>query len=498
MSCLRQKRRSCAGLFSPSVWLLLVIVAAVLCAAPFSARALASEVSLDLATSTDAPSSHNNATSESAFVVFGYLPEYRQLRFDYEAFFKAGLTHLIFFSAEVDPTSLQLIHVEDRLPSMDKWRTIRTLADKYDVKLMLCIGGGGRSAGFPLLVHDVVGRRRFISQVQRVVQQRELDGVDFNWEYPDSMTEWLSFGQFLAELRPALRHTAAGAAAVRHRRDIVRSALITMALHPHPSVANVLRSSRVLPSLDYLHWMAYDHIVPGEGHSSVAYATAVLQDDMIGSLDDAVHNARLAQLREGSKTRSTAAESAAAANTTVARKPNEVDHRRKLCLGIPFYGRHREDRRLPPESYEHLWQFIKQWARKRQPTWQEGGPELRAMSNYAGYDYNGYDDVKRKMRLARSAGVAGIMIWELGQDVPPGTSPMSLMTAIHEQLAAWQKRKATGKDETWNASVSQAGVTHRKEEATQLPRTSTTPRRPVVQQAGRQAAKEDATLDGDL
>ena len=35
--------------------------------------------------------------------VFGYLPEYRQSNFDYAGYFSKGLTHLIFFSLQVNP-----------------------------------------------------------------------------------------------------------------------------------------------------------------------------------------------------------------------------------------------------------------------------------------------------------------------------------------------------------------------------------------------------------
>ena len=35
--------------------------------------------------------------------VFGYLPEYRQANFDYAGYFSKGLTHLIFFSLQVNP-----------------------------------------------------------------------------------------------------------------------------------------------------------------------------------------------------------------------------------------------------------------------------------------------------------------------------------------------------------------------------------------------------------
>ncbi|KPI87927.1 Chitinase [Leptomonas seymouri] len=472
--------------------LALVLTVGVCCAHPLFAEALHTAQSSATTAATDVDSARSNTVSSTPpFAVFGYLPEYRQLRFDYEAVFRCGLTHLIFFSSEVDPTSLQLTHVDDRLPSREKWKAIRELANTYGVKLLMCIGGGGRSAGFPRLVADVLARRRFINEVSRVLQDRELDGVDFNWEYPSSMTEWLSFGQFLTELRSALDDASAGGLGHRNR---LRPALITMALHPHPSIPHVLHASRVLPSLDYLHWMAYDHIVANDSHSSVAYAASVLQDDMIGGLDGAMYRARREKNRR--RVHGVAEASAAAAagdSTAVSRGSHELDHRRKLCLGIPFYGRHREDMRVPPESYEHLWQFLRQWALKHHPDWVEGGPELRALSSYAGYGYNGYDDVKRKMRLARSSGIGGIMIWELGQDVPPGTSPMSLMAAVREQLADWREGTASTAAGS-NEQLLTARQDHSRKNTATSPQLSATPRRRIENTTGL-LAKDDAEAD---
>lgn len=362
------------------------------------------------------------------FTVFGYLPEYRQARFDYEAVFRAGLTHLIFFSAEVDPATLRLAHVDDRLPAMAEWRQIRSLADQYGVKLMLCLGGGGRSAGFAgLVASDERRRLAFIDEVNAVVLARQLDGIDINWEYPQSTTEWLQLGRLLVELRSALGYSsvaagnaAAGPIGERRHRSQQRRVALSMALHPHPSIPGLLRSTRVLAALDYVHWMAYDHVVGDGGpHSSVAYAASVLGENMLRGFSSESPD-------------------------TTARGGKAPDQRGKLTLGIPFYGRHREDMRLEPETYAHLWVFIEQWARKLHPEWRVGGPELRALSEYGGYAFNGFDDVRRKMRLARDANISGIMIWELGQDVPAGSSPMSLMTAVQGQLAVWGQLPGRG------------------------------------------------------
>lgn len=375
------------------------------------------------------------------FVVFGYLPEYRLKNFPYAEIFASGLTHLIFFSAEVHPQTLHLDHAEDRLPDAAEWRQIRRLADEQGVQLLLCIGGGGRSSGFAPLVRDQRRRLAFLDELNALVLRRQLDGIDINWEYPQSMEEWSLFGDFLREMRSILGYSVVTRAASTGRQPRrqpvqVRPVILTMAVHPHPSIAAVLQMSRILPTLNYLHWMAYDHTEAGGGspHSSVAYAATTLSDAMIGLLDDATFYGT-AQHRSGDGDGS------------------EVDHRRKLTLGIPFYGRHLRSASSAPETYSRLMQFILPWSRKHHPEWATDGSPLRALNEYGGFGFNSYADVQAKMQLARDGpvapeaekrpgggGVAGIMIWELGQDLqPPSAHPMALMNAVHHQLTEWAK-----------------------------------------------------------
>ena len=63
------------------------------------------------------------------FRVFGYLPEYRLGGFNYSAAFNTGLTHLIFFSLEIDPKTGHPSAL-DRLPSKRAAAEARAAADK--------------------------------------------------------------------------------------------------------------------------------------------------------------------------------------------------------------------------------------------------------------------------------------------------------------------------------------------------------------------------------
>ncbi len=77
----------------------------------------------------------------------------------------------------------------------------------------------------------------------------------------------------------------------------------------------------------------------------------------------------------------------------------------KLVLGIPFYGRETVE---PYTAYTYA-----EIVRLNQPP-----PEV---DEVAGIFFNGIETVQRKTCLAGDLDLAGVMIWEIGQDVQPGS-----------------------------------------------------------------------------
>jgi chitinase len=75
--------------------------------------------------------------------------------------------------------------------------------------------------------------------------------------------------------------------------------------------------------------------------------------------------------------------------------------RERLCLGLPFYGRKLEGRKAVGFS---------DIARLHSPA-----PEVDEVDGIA---FNNVATIRRKATLARARGLAGVMIWELGQDSP--------------------------------------------------------------------------------
>lgn len=88
---------------------------------------------------------------------------------------------------------------------------------------------------------------------------------------------------------------------------------------------------------------------------------------------------------------------------------------RKLVLGVPFYGRNARGR---TKTFDDLAEF---------------GRLDPAADMLLGYAYNGRETVRAKTRYALEQSLAGIMVWELGQDV---TDPdVSLLHGIELELS---------------------------------------------------------------
>lgn len=78
----------------------------------------------------------------------------------------------------------------------------------------------------------------------------------------------------------------------------------------------------------------------------------------------------------------------------------------KLVLGLPFYGRNRTDRQKALTYGEFV-------AKGKLP------PED---DEWNGFYFNGPATIERKTKFALASHLAGVMVWELAQDAPPGQS----------------------------------------------------------------------------
>jgi len=114
-------------------------------------------------------------------MVAAYLPEWRYEGANWEDIC-GTVTHLIFFSLEV--TNDGRLSAFDRMPRKDLLQEARAAADQSGSKLLICVGGNGRSDGFSSTVRSAKKRARFVSALVNLCEKAGFDGVDLNWEYP--------------------------------------------------------------------------------------------------------------------------------------------------------------------------------------------------------------------------------------------------------------------------------------------------------------------------
>lgn len=89
--------------------------------------------------------------------------------------------------------------------------------------------------------------------------------------------------------------------------------------------------------------------------------------------------------------------------------------RSKLVLGVPFYGRHRTDRNRTPTYRE----IVERWK------------PAAGVDEVEGICFNGPETMRRKVAYARDEGMAGVMIWEVGQDA---VGEASLLKAVSAEI----------------------------------------------------------------
>lgn len=73
--------------------------------------------------------------------------------------------------------------------------------------MLLCVGGAGRSEGFPEAASSSKGRKRLVASLVALVEKYALDGVDFDWEAPRNPEEMGDYSRLLLAARTALRPT---------------------------------------------------------------------------------------------------------------------------------------------------------------------------------------------------------------------------------------------------------------------------------------------------
>jgi hypothetical protein len=296
--------------------------------------------------------------------VVGYLPEYRLgvvtddvARFEQRI--APRLTDLVLFS--VQPRAKDGRLEGYRLLPLPAALRPGAPARAGGMRLLVSVGGAGRSAGFGAATATGASTAAFAAELAAFVVKHGFDGADIDWEYPATPEQQRGFARLLPAVRAALDEAGGGGG---------KRLLLTAAVH---GVGQPPLDAAAVAALDRVHLMSYDMAGGVDGHAPFGGATAAAEALLRGSAQ------------------------AGAAPVPAA----------KLALGMPAYGR-----ALARAGEVKTWGEL---AREAQP------PPKRDVVR--GFGATGVDGAARKAAWARERGLAGVMFWEVGQDALPETGP---------------------------------------------------------------------------
>ena len=242
---------------------------------------------------------------------------------------------------------------KDRLPREEVMREARLRTREHGSKLLICFGGNGRSRGFRGVVSRKKRRRKFLSELKSLIETYDFDGVDYNWEYPG----YVMGKGYMSEDGIRNDYEGFGKLLKETREVLGRDMEITMSYYPDGKQEGLLMEIEAPKYVDLMHSMAYDQ---GGQHSTMELARRTIE---------------LAA-------------------------PHGDAFKTKMTLGLPFYGRHMRTGEW--KSYEDIVSKMD----VKSPDQDE----------VEGFYFNGPTTIRNKVKLAQSSGLAGVMIWETGQD----------------------------------------------------------------------------------
>ena len=298
----------------------------------------------------EAASDSNAEPATPAFRVVGYLPEYRLARFDPED--AKFVTDLIYFA--VTPTAAGDAGLGRIRP--ESLALLKSIKAKNGTRINLCLGGWGRSRGFPQLAASSEARKKLIEQLRDFCQTNGFDGVDLDWEHPSKADEVRNHAVLLTELKAVFAPL---------------KLQVSMAFAGWQEI-----SAEAIAAVDTVHLMAYD--ARGK-HSTFEFA-----------------------------------------RTDIDRTIKHGIPPGKICLGVPFYGRSTTNSNRTMTYGEIV--------KKYHPA--------SDVNEVDGFYFNGPKMIEQKTKLAMDRKLAGIMIWELGQDAKGDAGLLPLIRKAFENADA--------------------------------------------------------------
>lgn len=315
-------------------------------------------------------------------VVMGYYPSWAKAELAPAEIAFRNLTHIAHAFAWPDAAGALVVPEGFLDPALN------AAARAAGVKMMLALGGGGHSQGFPALAASAAGRARFISEVVGFCEAHGYDGVDLDWEFVSNEAERAGFTALVEALAFALKSRSP-------------ALLLTMAAPARNFHGRWIDFERLADDFDFIGFMTYDYHGAWSAHSGHNAPLRPSAADACGSLDETFLYALGRGVPAG-----------------------------KVLLGLPFFGRsfdcgglglpftssqgwdHKDVAGLPAAEWTRVWD------NEAQVPWKRRADGRMMIS---------YDDpgsISLKCQYVKDKGAAGVIIWALGADHRAGRSEL--------------------------------------------------------------------------
>jgi chitinase len=280
-------------------------------------------------------------------------------------------------------------------------------AHKAGVRVLLSLGGWGWDRQFASIVSRPDALERYVKSVIEIVGQHDYDGIDLDWEYPDTPEEIAGFERLARRFRKELDTIG-----VNRGQPL----LLTMAAAANPGTLKWLGKEFLLETMDWINVMTYDFTGAWStyaGHHAPLFASSK---------------------QPGGTPRS--------AELTIKYLLEDRGlPASRLALGIPLYGRgfavsepyastrdaprDRARTRLPQGNYSNLHRLRHEQGWTRQWDDETRNPWLIAPDRSAVIGYDDAESVAVKTAWAMKQGLRGVFFWQVAADrLPDGTNPL--------------------------------------------------------------------------
>jgi chitinase len=276
-------------------------------------------------------------------------------------------------------------------------------AHEAGVKVLLSLGGWGWDEQFASIVSRPEAEDRYVRSVIDIVEGADYDGIDLDWEYPDTEQEVVGFERLCRRFRKGLDGIGA-----KKGRPMV----LTMAAAANPGTLKWLDKGFLLATMDWVNVMTYDYTggwTDYAGHHSPLFASSK---------------------QPGGTPRSTEL----TMKYLLEERGLPAD---RLAVGVPLYGRgfaasepYASTKgvpkvRIPQGNYSNLHKLRHEQGWTRRWDDETKNPWLVSPDRSVVIGYDDAESVAVRTDWAMKRGFRGVFFWQVAADrLPDGANPL--------------------------------------------------------------------------